>query len=166
MGQVVPLGRLLQIRRALGAQGCRVVLTNGYFDLIHVGHARYLQQARALGDALIVAVNADATARRAKDPRRPILPQNERAELVAALGCVDYAVIFEEDTAERIVAVLEPDIYVKGGDYGPGGAGLPEAAAVRSYGGRVEILPFQPGHSTTRIVQTIIDRYCNPTTLP
>ena len=157
MGQVVTLPEAGRIRADARAAGRRVVLTNGYFDLLHVGHTRYLQQARALGDVLFVGVNADATARRAKDLRRPILPENERAEMLAALGCVDYVVLFSEDTAQRLVEVLKPDVYVKGGDYDR--ASLPEAAAVDEYGGLIEILPFQQGHSTTDIVETVLQRY-------
>jgi len=134
-----------------------VVLTNGYFDLLHVGHVRYLRAARALGDLLIVALNADSTARRAKDPRRPIVGEANRAEVLAALACVDCVVVFEEDTAERVVSLLRPDIYAKGGDYDEGT--LPEAPVVQQYGGKVRLLPFEAGHSTTEIVETILERY-------
>ena len=163
MGTIVSAGELPGIRAGLAAAGQRVVLTNGYFDLMHVGHSRYLQRARALGDALVVGVNQDATARRRKDPRRPILPAADRAELLAALACVDYVVVFEEDTAVRLVELLRPDVYAKGGDYGPGGAELPEAAAVAACEGRVVILPFEAGHSTTGIIETILQRYAVPT---
>ena len=156
---MVSAGELPAIGRALAAAGRRVVLTNGYFDLMHVGHTRYLQRARALGDALVVGVNHDATARRRKDPRRPILPAAERAELLAALACVDYVVVFDADTAVHLVELLRPDVYAKGGDYGPGGAELPEAPAVAACGGRVAILPFEAGHSTTGIIETILQRY-------
>src|SRR2546425_11250520 len=94
--------------------GKTIVFTNGVFDLLHVGHLRYLQQARDLGDLLVVGVNADATARRAKDPRRPIVPEEERAEVLAGLSCVDYVVVFTEDTAEVLVERLRPDVYTKG----------------------------------------------------
>lgn len=134
-----------------------MVLTNGYFDLLHVGHVRYLRAARALGDFLIVALNADSTARRAKDPRRPIVGEAERAEVLAALSCVDYVVVFEEDTAERVVSLLRPDIYAKGRDYQR--SSLPEAPLVEEYGGEVRLLAFEAGHSTTAIVETILERY-------
>lgn len=163
MGRLVNAGELPRIRAALAAAGKRVVLTNGYFDLMHVGHTRYLQRARELGDALVVGVNQDTIARRRKDPRRPIQPAAERAELLAALACVDYVVVFEEDTAASLVNLLRPDVYAKGGDYGPGGAELPEAAAVSACGGRVVILPFETGHSTTGIIETILRRYAAPT---
>lgn len=158
MGAVVPLETVEAARRELAAAGRTLVLTNGYFDLLHAGHARYLQQAKALGDALVVGVNADATARQAKDPRRPIVLQGDRAELVAALAAVDYVVIFEEPTAEALVARLRPDVYVKGGDYTLDD--LPEAAVARSYGGRVVLLPYAEGRSTTAIIETVVARYC------
>jgi rfaE bifunctional protein nucleotidyltransferase chain/domain len=145
------------------AQGQTVVLTNGCFDLLHVGHAWYLQQARALGDLLIVGLNSDASTRRLKGPRRPLTPQDERAAVLAALACVDYVTIFEENTAEALVVRLRPAIYVKGGDYAatPAAAGkaLPEAAVVQGYGGRVEVLPYLPGHSTSELIARIVARY-------
>jgi len=156
---VLPAGELPHLRARATAARQTVVLTNGYFDLLHVGHTRYLQAARALGDLLVVGVNADATARRRKDPRRPILPLDERAELLAALACVDYVVPFAKDSAVDLVRLLRPDVYVKGGDYAPGGAELPEAPAVAAAGGRVVILPYEPGHSTTGIVETVLQRY-------
>ena len=128
---------------ALGAEaraaGRRVVFTNGIFDLLHVGHLRYLRAARALGDLLVVGLNDDACTRRLKGPRRPIVPQDERAELLAALEPVDRVVLFGEDTAVALIEALRPAVYVKGGDYAatPGAVGkpLPEAAAVRACGG-------------------------------
>lgn len=154
MGQVLSLAEMRAERARLRAAGRRVVLTNGVFDLLHVGHSRYLTQARALGDALIVAVNEDASVRALKGPERPILPAAERAELLAALAAVDYVVLFPEVTAEATVRALTPDIYVKGGDYGVGKA-LPEAAVVAAYGGEVRLLPFVPGRSTSDIIGAI-----------
>jgi rfaE bifunctional protein nucleotidyltransferase chain/domain len=157
MGQVVSLDEATHVRAEAHAAGRRVVLTNGYFDLLHVGHVRYLQAARGLGDLLIVALNADSTARRAKDSRRPIVEERDRAEVLSALSCVDYVVVFEEDTAERVVSVLRPDIYAKGGDYDENS--LLEAPLVKGYGGEVHLLPFAAGNSTTRIVETVLERY-------
>lgn len=154
MGRVLTLDQMRVERDRLRAERQRVVLTNGVFDLLHVGHVRYLTQARALGEVLIVAVNADASARAFKGPERPILPEAERAEVLAALGCVDYVVSFAERTAEAVVDALRPDVYVKGGDYGMGKA-LPEAAVVASYGGQVRLLPFVPGRSTSDIIDAI-----------
>ena len=163
MGRVVSRDDLPALAAALRAAGGATVFTNGYFDLLHVGHARYLAAARALGDHLVVAVNADATARRAKDPRRPIQTEGDRVELVAALACVDYAVLFDDDTADRLLLLLQPAVYVKGGDYaGDSGKVLPEAPTVASYGGRVVVLPLEPGRSTTGIIDTIVERYCPP----
>jgi rfaE bifunctional protein nucleotidyltransferase chain/domain len=135
---------------ALRAGGGRLVLTNGCFDLLHVGHVRYLQAARRLGDFLAVGVNADASVRALKGPTRPLVPAAERAEVLAALGCVDAVVIFDAPTAEPLVAALQPEVYVKGQDYTE--ATLPEAAVVRAYGGAVVLLPTVPGASTTALV--------------
>lgn len=151
------------IRESLRAAGRLVALTNGCFDILHAGHVRYLSQARALADCLIVGVNSDASVRRLKGDRRPILPDFDRAEILAGLASVDYVVIFEDDTAEPLVAELRPDIYVKGGDYQaePAGPGkpLPEAPIVAGYGGRVELVDLVPGRSTTDVISTVLSRY-------
>lgn len=156
------LAALLDERRATGA---RIVCTNGVFDLMHIGHLRYLQAARAMGDLLVVGVNSDASTRTLKGPARPLVPERERAEMLAGLACVDFVTIFSEDTAEELVRVLRPAIYVKGGDYtiesgsattGMSNKPLPEAAIVRAYGGRVALVPYVPGHSTTELIATII----------
>ena len=155
MGRVLSLEEMSNERQRLAAQGRRLVMTNGVFDLLHVGHARYLAQARSLGDALVVAVNDDASVRRLKGPSRPIVPVADRAELVAALAVVDYVVTFGERTADRVVEALQPDIYVKGGDYGPDRP-PPEAATVHGYGGEVHILPFVENRSTSELIQAIL----------
>lgn len=167
MGRVLPLAELDGLGKRLRAEGMRVVFTNGHFDLLHVGHLRYLQQARALGDVLVVGVNDDATTTRRKGPSRPILPEDERAELLAGLACVDYVAIFSSDTADPAISLLRPDIYVKGGDYAltaederAGKQPLPEAATVRGYGGEVRTLPLVPGRSTSQIERHIIQRIC------
>lgn len=155
MGTVIEQDQLTTLGEALRREGKRVVFTNGHFDLLHVGHLRYLRDARQLGDVLVVGVNDDATTTARKGAGRPILPEDERAELLAGLECVDYVALFPEPTAEHCVELLRPDIYVKGGDYGPGGAALPEARVVASYGGETVILPLAPGRSTTDIVAAI-----------
>lgn len=155
MGTVIAFDELDALGSTLRQVGCRVVFTNGHFDLLHVGHLRYLQAARELGDVLVVGVNDDAITTARKGPGRPILPEGERAELLAGLACVDYVTIFHEPTAERCVELLKPDIYAKGGDYGPGGAALPEAEIVAGYGGETAILPLEPGRSTTSIIEAI-----------
>ena len=148
MGRVVDLETL---RASLDATPGRVVTTNGCFDLLHVGHLSLLRQAKALGDILVVAVNDDASVRCIKGPSRPVVPAAERAELVAALEPVDYVVLFGEDTPERVLAAIRPDVHVKGGDYRA--EDLPEARVVEENGGAVIIIPLVPGHSTTEIMR-------------
>jgi rfaE bifunctional protein nucleotidyltransferase chain/domain len=146
--------------------GERAVFTNGCFDLLHLGHVRYLQEARALGDFLIVALNSDGSVRVLKGPGRPLVPAEERAEILAALSCVDYVTIFEEATATALLTLLQPALYVKGGDYAATGNAperesapdprrLPEAETVRAYGGSVHLIPYLPHHSTTELIATI-----------
>ena len=132
------------------ARGGTVVFTNGVFDLLHPGHVRYLADARALGDALIVAVNSDRSVRANKGPARPINPEGERAELLLALECVDAAVIFDEDTPQAIVTRIQPDILVKGADWGPDS--IVGRDIVEARGGRVVRLELEPGHSTTDLI--------------
>lgn len=159
--KVVSLPALLAALEPLRARGRRVALTNGVFDLLHVGHLRYLQAARALADLLVVGVNTDESVRQLKDPTRPLVPAAERAELVAGFACVDYVVLFAEPTAEALVAAVRPDVYVKGGDYRE--ADLPEAKVARDYGGEVRLLPFETGHSTSALVGEILRRHgCAP----
>lgn len=155
--KIVSLEDLVAISERLKAQGKTIVLTNGHFDVLHVGHVDCLQRARALGDVLIVGLNSDASTRLLKGEKRPIVPQEERAQLLAALECVDYVVIFEERTAERLLAALQPEVYVKGGDWAV--EDLPEAEVIAECGIRVEILPQMPGRSTTDIIETILTRY-------
>jgi len=145
------------IREKLRAEGKTVVLTNGHFDILHVGHVDCLQRAKALGDVLMVGLNSDASTRLLKGEKRPIVPQEERAQLLAALRCVDYVIIFEERTAESLLAALKPEVYAKGGDWAI--EDLPEARVIAEYGGRVEILPQVPSRSTTDIIETILTRY-------
>ncbi len=135
-----------------------LVLTNGCFDLLHVGHVRYLQAARALGDALAVGLNSDASVRRLKGPTRPYTPETERAEILAALGCIDFLTIFHEDTAELLVEGIRPAVYVKGGDYSsdPRSASFPpEGQVVEKYGGRLTIVPHVPGRSTSALIDQV-----------
>jgi rfaE bifunctional protein nucleotidyltransferase chain/domain len=162
MGQVVSLEEMARIRADMRACGQRCVLTNGCFDLLHRGHVVYLQSARALGDALVIGLNSDASMRAFKGPGRPLVSQDDRAMVLAALACVDYVVLFDEPTAEQLVATLEPDVYVKGGDYARGqatGKLLPEAEVARDHGGDVVVLPYLPGYSTTALIETILARY-------
>ncbi|MEU5562695.1 D-glycero-beta-D-manno-heptose 1-phosphate adenylyltransferase [Micromonospora musae] len=133
--------------------GRSVIFTNGCFDVLHRGHVRYLEQARALGDLLIVAVNADESVRRLKGPDRPVNPVEDRATLLAALSCVDHVVVFEEDSPAALIEVVRPDVYVKGGDYPP--EMVPEAPLVRRLGGQVRTLGYVPDRSTSRIIERI-----------
>jgi D-beta-D-heptose 7-phosphate kinase/D-beta-D-heptose 1-phosphate adenosyltransferase len=137
----------------LRARGGTVVFTNGVFDLLHPGHVRYLQQARSLGDALIVGLNSDESVRRNKGPERPITPQSERAELLAALDCVDAVVVFPEETPAGIIRAVLPDVLVKGADW-PADQ-IVGRDTVEAAGGRVVLVPVEEGYSTTSIVNRI-----------
>ena len=137
----------------LRAAGKKIVFTNGCFDLMHAGHATYLEFARGQGDALVVGLNSDASVRRYKGDRRPINKQADRAMVLAALECVDYVVLFGEQTAETLIAKVKPDVYAKGGDYTLDT--LPEAKIVQSYGGRVEFIDLVQGRSTTNVIEKI-----------
>lgn len=136
------------------AAGERVVFTNGVFDLLHRGHVEYLEEARALGDRLVVGVNADASVRRLKGPSRPIVPEGERAELIAALACVDLAVIFADDTPARLIEAVRPQVLVKGGDWAVDQ--IVGREFVESYGGRVLNVPVREGLSTSALVARIL----------
>jgi D-glycero-beta-D-manno-heptose 1-phosphate adenylyltransferase len=150
----------LEVRRRQEA-GERGVFTNGCFDLLHLGHVRYLQEARELGDFLIVGLNSDGGTRMLKGPGRPLVPEEERAEILAALMCIDYVTIFNEPTASELLELLQPAIYVKGGDYAleqssmPDASRLPEAKVVQQYGGVVRLIAYLPYHSTTELIATI-----------
>lgn len=137
----------------LREQGRLIVFTNGVFDILHPGHLRYLQHARSLGDALIVGLNADASVRRNKGPERPINPQDERAEVLEALECVDAVVLFEEDTPDRIIKAIQPDILVKGADWGENA--IVGRDTVEARGGKVVRVPIEQGYSTTEIIRRI-----------
>jgi rfaE bifunctional protein nucleotidyltransferase chain/domain len=158
-GKVVGLDALLALRASWRAEGMSVTWTNGCFDLLHAGHARSLWAAAALGDVLVVGVNSDDSVRRLKGPSRPVVPEGERADLVAALGCVDAVLVFGENTPERALSLLRPDVHCKGAEYAPpSGKPIPERALVEGYGGRVEFLPLEPGLSTS----SLIDRLRGP----
>ena len=139
------------------AQGGTVVATGGCFDLLHAGHVRFLKQARALGDCLIVCLNDDASVRRLKGPGRPLVPEDDRAAVLGALDCVDAVVVFDEDTPEAILARLQPDVFAKGGDYAV--ADLPEAALIKRWGGQTVLLPYLEGRSTSLLVSEAARRF-------
>jgi D-beta-D-heptose 7-phosphate kinase/D-beta-D-heptose 1-phosphate adenosyltransferase len=153
-GKVILDGEeLLRARGRLRAEGRTLVFTNGCFDLLHVGHARYLAAARSLGDALLVAVNSDRSVRALKGEGRPVVPEAERAELLAALSAVDFVTVFDEDSPRRLITELLPDVLVKGGDYAP--AEIHGREEVEAAGGRVLALPFVEGASTTGIIERV-----------
>lgn len=153
---VLALPEAVARREALRASGQRLVLTNGVFDLLHVGHVEYLEQARSLGDALFVGVNGDDPARQLKGEGRPFVPAGERAQLIAALACVDAAILFDELTADNLLRALRPDVYAKGGDYGAfPNKPLPERAAAESVGATIILLPLVPDRSTTALLARI-----------
>jgi rfaE bifunctional protein nucleotidyltransferase chain/domain len=135
--------------QSMRAQGAMVALANGVFDLLHVGHVRYLEGARALADVLVVAVNSDRSTRAYKGEGRPVIPEGERAEMVAALGCVDRVVIFDQLDVRDVIRAVRPDVHVKGTDYTP--ETIPERAEVEAYGGRVAVAGDPKNHSTTEL---------------
>ena len=137
----------------LRAAGKTIVFTNGVFDLLHVGHLRYLQQARALGDALIVGLNSDRSVRANKGPSRPVTPEGERAEILEALGCVDGVVVFDQETPHDLIAAIQPDVLVKGADWAEDA--IVGRDIVEARGGRVVRVPLEAGRSTTAIIEKI-----------
>lgn len=159
--KILPRDDLAVVVANRQANGERAVFTNGCFDLLHLGHVRYLQDARALGDFLVLGLNGDESVASLKGAGRPLVPALERAEILAALACVDYVTIFPERTATALVELLRPAVYVKGGDWhatageSPDPKRLPEAPSVLAYGGEVRLIPYLPGHSTTELIATI-----------
>jgi rfaE bifunctional protein nucleotidyltransferase chain/domain len=150
MGQVISFDGISSALKSLKTSGKKIVFTNGCFDLLHVGHVRYLQEARAQGDILVVGVNSDASTKRLKGPTRPVQNESDRAEILAALGCIDFSVIFTEDTPQNLIEQVRPDVLVKGGDWAVDQ--IVGAPFVQSYGGEVRSLHFVDGKSTTKII--------------
>lgn len=153
MGEVWSESEAVAAREQLRAAGGSLVFTNGHFDLLHVGHLDYLEKARMLGDALIVGVNGDGSSERLKGAGRPLVRAADRARLLAALIPVTAAVIFEGDTADTLIEKLTPEIYVKGGDYRD--KPLPERSLVERYGGRVVLIDYLPGYSTSDLIRRV-----------
>lgn len=151
MGQVKTFDTIESTLAPLRAQGKKIVFTNGCFDLLHVGHVRYLQEAHSLGDVLVVGVNSDASVKRLKGPSRPVQNESDRAEILAALGAVQFTVVFTEDTPANLIEKVRPDILVKGGDWKIDQ--IVGAPFVMSYGGKVMSLQFVDGKSTTKIIE-------------
>lgn len=149
----ITLEEAVHRRAALRQAGERLVFTNGHFDLLHVGHLDYLEKARALGAALFVGLNGDRSTARLKGAGRPLIPALERARLLLALRPVDAVILFDDDTADALIAALQPDIYVKGGDYAD--KPLPERPTVEAYGGQVALIDYLPGHSTSALIARV-----------
>lgn len=153
MKKIVTRDELLIERQRLRTEGKKLVFTNGVFDILHVGHVRYLQQARNLGDALVVAVNSDRSVRELKGESRPLMNESDRAEILAALECVDLVTIFDDISPRSLIAELLPDVLVKGGDYALDQ--IHGREEVEAAGGRVVSLPFVEGVSTTAIIERL-----------
>ena len=147
------LPRLKQIIRELKKEGKTIVFTNGCFDLLHIGHVRYLEKAKSFGDVLVVAINTDSSVRKNKGETRPFVPESHRAEIVASLESVDYVVLFEEPTPEKIIGVIQPDVLVKGADYAK--EEVVGADIVENNGGRVILIPLIAGCSTSSLINKI-----------
>ena len=157
MARCVSLEEAERLAGRLRSQGQHLVLANGCFDLLHVGHIRYLQGAKQLGDVLIVALNSDASVRRLKGPGRPLMNQAERAEILAALACVDYVVTFDDDTVDRVVERLKPHVHAKGTDYSE--ESVPERDSVLAVGGRVAVVGDPKAHSTRDLISAIVRQF-------
>ncbi len=155
--KLIPLAEARVIAEGARAAGRRVVVANGAFDMLHVGHVRYLAAARAAGDVLFVAVNSDASVHASKGPLRPIVPEGERAELLSHLDCVDWIVLFDEPTVAEVLRALEPHVHAKGTDYTV--ASVPERAVVAEWGGETVICGDPKEHATTDLVAEILNRF-------
>lgn len=159
MGVLYTRPDLLAERQRWRQQGLRVVFTNGCYDILHPGHIRTLERARSLGDRLVLGLNSDASVRRMKGPARPVIPEEERAALACSLEAVDAVTLFDEDTPRELIAALLPDVLVKGSDWSHFVAGREEVEAA---GGRVVLLPLEPGYSTTAMVEQVLARRSLP----
>ena len=155
--KTVSLSELVLISRRMAREGRRLVLTNGCFDLLHSGHVRLLQRARSLGDALAVAVNSDASVKKLKGPGRPVSGERDRMEVLSALEAVDYVVLFREETPDRLIRAVRPQVLVKGGDWRR--SRIVGRETVEADGGKVRVIPVREGISTTRIIQRIVKRF-------
>ena len=153
MGQVVKREDITKLVADLKSQGKTIVTTNGCFDILHVGHVRYLQATKAFADIMIVCLNSDVSVKKIKGPDRPINNENDRAEILCALECVDYVVLFDESSPVDLLCEIKPDVYTKGADYTI--ETLPEAKPVMQNGGRVEFISFVEGKSTTNVIKKI-----------
>ncbi len=151
--KILAFDKAEDLGKRLHAANKKIISTNGCFDILHLGHVKYLEEARRLGDVLVVAVNADASVRKLKGNDRPVNSEKARSLILASLECVDHVVIFPEDTPEKFLSLLKPDIHVKGGDYRP--EDLPEKKVVESYGGKIQLLSTVDGYSTTSLINKL-----------
>jgi rfaE bifunctional protein nucleotidyltransferase chain/domain len=158
MGKVVPVAELLEYRAEWRGQGKITVFTNGVFDILHRGHCEYLAAAKTLGDLLIVGLNSDSSVKRIKGEKKPIVPEADRAVVLSMLASVDFVVLFDEETPQRLISEILPDVLVKGGDYSLDA--IVGRTEVEQAGGRVLTVPLTPEKSSTNIIQTILDRFC------
>lgn len=152
--KIIRLKTLQRVLLRIKRQGRTVAFTNGCFDILHFGHVRYLEKAKGHNRVLVVGLNSDRSVRKIKGPARPIVPQNARAAVVAALACVDYVTIFDEDTPQKLIAALKPDVLVKGADWK--GKEVAGSDVVRRYGGKVEYAPYVARHSSTNIIEAVL----------
>jgi len=159
-GKIVKLSELKKIRNKWKKSGKKMVFTNGCFDLIHLGHIRYLEKAKSFGDYLVIGLNSDSSVKKIKGSNRPIVPEKDRAEILTALWFVDYVVLFKETTPRRLIRELKPDVLVKGADWTIDK--IVGADMVLKAGGEVRQIPYVPARSTSEIIQRILKRYGNP----
>lgn len=153
MGQLIQRAQLPSLIKKLREQNKTIVTTNGCFDILHVGHVRYLQKTKTFADAMIVCLNSDVSVKKIKGPDRPINNENDRAEILCALACVDYVVMFDESSPENLLCEIKPDVHTKGADYTI--ETLPEAKSIIANGGRIEFISFVEGKSTTNVIKKI-----------
>lgn len=153
MGEVIKRENLAEFLRDLRSKGETIVTTNGCFDILHVGHVRYLQKTKTFADKMIVCLNSDSSVRSIKGPTRPINNENDRAEILCALSCVDYVILFDEDTPLNLLCEIKPNVHTKGADYTI--ETLPEAKPIMENGGRIEFITFVEGKSTTKVIEKI-----------
>ena len=157
--KIKSIRELVAIRKDAKAAGKKVVWTNGCYDILHAGHVLYLEKTRQQGDLLVVGLNSDESIRSTKGPLRPIVDEDERAIVISALSCVDYVIIFQEDSPVNIIQTLEPDVYAKGGDYTIDTINQVERGVVENYGGEIVLLPGVAGSSTTAVINRILRAY-------
>tara|TARA_Y100000310_G_scaffold342995_1_gene448655 strand:- start:20614 stop:21096 length:483 start_codon:yes stop_codon:yes gene_type:complete len=157
MSKIKTISELKDISEESRKENKRVITTNGVFDILHIGHIRYLKEAKKLGDILIVAINSDSSTKKIKGPKRPLNNENDRAEALAALECVDYVTIFDEEDPIKILEQIKPNIHVKGGDYDI--SKIIEKGTVEGNGGKVKLIPEVKGYSTTNYINQIIESY-------